>query len=1058
MADGRYVRFVLLIVLSALLVAGALSSPMRKPPPGTKSIESLLSGEHGGGPVGNEPGSSQLRLIVTGASHTHYLRLRVYIDYRDGKWVEGNFSREGGSRARPFIPTVPHHTQEDRITVVSSSPLTGNIYTAIYSFNLSVPSKWCVETGIFSTNSSVSNYSFGSFEYTFDPYVLINLTAPEIPRYLRAPADERLRELAERITSNLTSDYERAEAIVRYLRDSYNYSAGYPRASVPVEEFLFGTRRGESEDFAAAFVILAREIGLPARLVEGIRIKALPFPQTITEKNRWFWAEVYFNGAGWLTFDPLSGEDPNVFRPFEMSVNPRVQKLNPNDTAKVNLTVENVAVEGNITLTVGSPKGWFQTTLGAGEHTINLGKFQSPGMYSIIIDGSVEVNGTPMGEWTIAWLEAPGRPRLTVERYLLQLTPGDARSLKVHVNGTTDTHLTVSAPFNNARLPFPWTLTPANGTGTFDSTLILNAPWRTRHGWYIFNVKASTANGTYILFLPMRIITPPNLMVFSQRSTVDAGRALVLSGSTDTDGGEVYATLTYGGRLHVVGTGRVRNGSFLLNCRIPPDVSPGYRTINVHYIPVAGSPVMKGFVPLKVYVRGTSRISIQKEVVFTAGPAFLGGSLHSGSGSPIKGNLTYYLDGKPLGNVTAINGRFEIALTLRKPGMHTLRIWYGGNEKYQGTTADVTVIAVRVEVRTVNRPLLGKKLKLEGYVDGIGNGVLRILTASGEGSNVTVKGGSFSADLGPLREVGRQTIGVYWGRTLLGSLNFTVLSPTEIRLLNTTIHGGDVLKVPVLLTDGLGRPIAGVTLNAEANGEGLISITNGSGIAVFNVPLRRHEKNLTITVTFSGAGYYLPAKMMGILSVKGEGTHWEYLIVPTVISALLILARRRTRNATRTGGGVAIVFPDGVPLFEEGETVEFETNCEAEVYVNGKFLGTGRRFQTQLGVGEHGIEAVCGKDRGRARVRVVARYNHGIAELYEGCFLRWVESTGVRTMDKTPREILLALNHSLQGRGSLKILTKTFERARYGREKITRREFIEFYHILRRTVRGECYV
>lgn len=1058
MADGKYVKFVLLIILSALLVAGALSSPMRKPPPGTKSIESLFSGEHGGGPGGSGPGNPQLHLMVTGASHTHYLRLRVYVDYRDGTWVEGNFSRKDGSRAQPFIPTVPHHTQEDRITVVSSSPLTGNVYTALGSFNLSAPSMWCVETGTFSINGSVSNYSFENLKYTFDPYVLINLTSPEIPRYLRAPADERLRELAGSITSNLTSDYERAEAIARYLRDNYNYSTGYSGASMPVEEFLFGTRRGGSADFAAAFVILAREIGLPARLVEGVRIKALPFTQTITEKNRWFWAEVYFNGAGWLTFDPLSGEDPNAFRPFEMSVSPRVQELNPNETARVNLTVENVAVEGNITLTVRSPKGRFQTTLGPGEHTISLGKFQSPGMYPVIIDGSVEVNGTPMGGWAIAWLEVSGSPKLTVERPLLQLTPGDARDLGVHVNGTADTHLTVNAPFSDAKLPFPWMLTPTNGTGTFKSTLVLNVPWEAEHGWYIFDVTASTANGTYSLFLPMRVITPPNLMVFSRRSTVDAGRVLILSGSTDTEEGEVYATLTYGGRLHVVGAGEVKNGSFVLNCRIPPDVPPGYRTINVHYIPVAGSPVTEGFVPLKAYVRGTSQISIQREVIFKAGPTFLRGSLYGGSGSPINGNLTYYIDGKPIGNVTAINGRFEIALTVRKPGRHILTIRYGGDGEYQGITADVTVIAVRVEVKTVSRPLLGEKLKLEGYVDGMGNGALRILTASGEGSNVTVRGGSFSADLGPLREVGRQSIGVYWGRTLLGGLNFTVFSPTEIRLLNATIHEGGILKVPALLTDGLGRPVVGVTLNAEANGVSLTSTTNGSGIAVFNVPVGKHKKNLTIAVTFSGAGYYLPAKVEGTLSVKGEGTDWRYLTVPVVISLLLILARRRKRNAARTGGGVAIVFPDGIPLFEEGEAVEFETNCEAEVYVNGNPLGRGKRFRIQLEAGEHGIEAVCGRNTGRARVRVVARYNHGVAELYEGCFLRWVESTGVRTTEKTPREIFLALKHSLHGEDSLKLLTDIFERARYGRERITRREFVEFYRILRRTVRGECYV
>jgi len=1061
MADGKYLKFVALIVLSMLLVAGAFSSPMRKPPPGAKSIESLFSGEHGSEPGEIGPGKTQLQLRITGAAHTHYLMIKVYVDYRDGTWLEGNFSRRRGSSVQPFIPMVPHHSQKDRITVVSFPPLIGNLYTAPNSFNLSVPSRWCPETGTFSVNSSVDAYSFEGFTYTFAPYVLVNLTSPRIPRYLKVPTDERLRELAEDITSNLTSDYERAAAIAEYLRDNYNYTKGYPDTSVPVEEFLFGTRHGGPEEFAAAFVILAREAGLPARLVEGIRIKAVPSTQTANEQNRWFWAEVYFQGAGWLIFDPLSKEDPNVFRPFELSVNPKTQELDLKDTAKLNLTLENVAVNEGINLTVRSPKGQFRVTLRPGEHTISIGRFTSPGRYPVVVEGSTEINGTTMGGWAIAWLDIPGNLRLMTERYLLQLTPGDAQSLEIHVRGTTHTRLMVNAPFNEKELPFPWTLTPYNGTGAFKSILMLNVPWKAANGWYIFGVRASSPTGIYNLFIPLRVITSPNLMVFSWRSTADAGRLLPLSGSTAAEGGEVYATLTYRDRLHVVGVSEVKNGSFHLNCRIPADVPPGYRTINVIYIPPAGSPIMKGFVPLKVYVRGTSRISIPREAVFNVGTTLLRGFLHSGSGSPINGNLTYYLDGKPLGSIQTINGGFQISITIREPGTHNLTVRYEGNGEYQGTTADIKVSAVKIDLKPASKPVLGEKLKLDGHVAGMENGPLKVLTSSGESINVTVRGGSFNVYVGPLREVGEQSVGVYWGRTLLTSLNFTVLSPTKIRLLNVTTRDKSSLELPALLTDGLGNPIAGATLNAEVDGINLTAVTNGSGVAIFTIPIRGYERNLTVTVTFSGASYYLQARAEETLTVGiSEGMEWKYIVIPAVIVlfVFIILAHRRRGEVGESEKGVAIIFPNGIPLFEEGEAAEFEVSCEAEVYVNGKPLGRGKRFRVYLEVGEHGIEATCGGNIGRARIRVVKRYNHSVAELYEGCFLRWAESVGVETTEKTPREITLALKHVMHGEDSLETLTDIFERARYGRGRLTRREFIKFYRILRSMVRGECSV
>ena len=54
--------------------------------------------------------------------------------------------------------------------------------------------------------------------------------------------------------------------------------------------------------------MLARSIGLPARLVAGYSVSPNLEQQTVTCKNRHAWSEVPFNGIGWIRFDATAPE------------------------------------------------------------------------------------------------------------------------------------------------------------------------------------------------------------------------------------------------------------------------------------------------------------------------------------------------------------------------------------------------------------------------------------------------------------------------------------------------------------------------------------------------------------------------------------------------------------------------------------------------------------------------------------------------------------------------------------------------------------------------------
>ncbi len=126
------------------------------------------------------------------------------------------------------------------------------------------------------------------------------------------PMVPAIRELALRITADHRTDAERLRALETYLRNSGSYT-DTPRAmdpelgESPVEGFLLGELSGHCEYFASGMVVLARAIGLPARLVNGFaggqRNEMGDFVE-LTRADAHAWVEAHYEGAGWVRYDP----------------------------------------------------------------------------------------------------------------------------------------------------------------------------------------------------------------------------------------------------------------------------------------------------------------------------------------------------------------------------------------------------------------------------------------------------------------------------------------------------------------------------------------------------------------------------------------------------------------------------------------------------------------------------------------------------------------------------------------------------------------------------------
>src|SRR5207248_981026 len=73
---------------------------------------------------------------------------------------------------------------------------------------------------------------------------------------------------------------------------------------------LFVDKRGVCEHYVSALVVMLRSLGIPARLVAGYgsgTYNAVTGYYEVRANNAHAWAEVYFPGYGWLSFDPTPG-------------------------------------------------------------------------------------------------------------------------------------------------------------------------------------------------------------------------------------------------------------------------------------------------------------------------------------------------------------------------------------------------------------------------------------------------------------------------------------------------------------------------------------------------------------------------------------------------------------------------------------------------------------------------------------------------------------------------------------------------------------------------------
>lgn len=172
--------------------------------------------------------------------------------------------------------------------------------------------------------------------------------------YTQLPDDlpGRVPALAQEITAGLDNPYDQARALEQFLRQyEYDLDVPLPPTSVdPVDYFLFELQRGYCDYYASSMIVLARSLGLPARMGVGYRVALdATRPATVRQNNGHSWAEIYFAGHGWVAFEPTAAyprsvplEEEQVAQDLSLANREADEDLYPRTTLPPRTTAEPV--------------------------------------------------------------------------------------------------------------------------------------------------------------------------------------------------------------------------------------------------------------------------------------------------------------------------------------------------------------------------------------------------------------------------------------------------------------------------------------------------------------------------------------------------------------------------------------------------------------------------------------------------------------------------------------------------------------------------------------------
>jgi transglutaminase-like putative cysteine protease len=260
-----------------------------------------------------------------------YWRATAYAQYTGQGWIRQAYAVN--NPATPLNPEEldpPDHHVLIRQTFRFDYPVS-TVYAAGRPVRVSTStiSRWVDQAGsdlvYLYASYPIAAYEVQSWQLVATPDELRATAGEPYPdwvtrNYLVLPDNlpEHLALFAEAVTTGQDTPYDKALALQQTLR-SYEYTLDLeepPTDRDVVDYYLFDLQRGYCDYSATAMVVLARTLGIPARLASGFAMGTYD-PEidvyNVTYGNSHAWPELYFPGYGWVIFEPTAAyPEPTV--------------------------------------------------------------------------------------------------------------------------------------------------------------------------------------------------------------------------------------------------------------------------------------------------------------------------------------------------------------------------------------------------------------------------------------------------------------------------------------------------------------------------------------------------------------------------------------------------------------------------------------------------------------------------------------------------------------------------------------------------------------------------
>lgn len=179
---------------------------------------------------------------------------------------------------------------------------------------LPVGTNYIIYTDVWRSRGDSFNLSFLRLEELMsaaDDPMLERITE----QYTQLPESlpQSVHDMAASITEDAETPYEKAIALEQWLalNCTYTLSPPMPPEDRDFVDYFLETRYGYCTYYASAMAVMARSVGVPSRYVTGFALESAQGSTgstanfLATGKTAHAWTELYFQGIGWVDFDPL---------------------------------------------------------------------------------------------------------------------------------------------------------------------------------------------------------------------------------------------------------------------------------------------------------------------------------------------------------------------------------------------------------------------------------------------------------------------------------------------------------------------------------------------------------------------------------------------------------------------------------------------------------------------------------------------------------------------------------------------------------------------------------